>query len=88
MRPRGCGTLGGMNRWARFEMMLRHFAHRRGWLWSPSQGWSGVPFGRHGVRLLPVNKGHAAMVLHSHEVHNASMARILDDLHGAEREQS
>lgn len=54
-------------------MALRRFAHRRGWLWSPSRGWGMVPFGRHGVRLVPVNERHRAMVLGSQERFNAAM---------------
>lgn len=62
----------------RVEMALRRFAHRRGWLWSPSQAWRGVPFGRHGARLLPVNKRHAATVLRGHQQHDAAMRDWLD----------
>lgn len=58
-------------------MMLRRFAHRCGWLWSPSQAWMGVPFGRHGVRLLPVDKRHAASVIRGHEQFNEAMKRFL-----------
>lgn len=54
-------------------MVVRRFAHRRGWLWSPSCGWAMVPFGRHGVRLAPVNERHAAMVAASQERFNAAM---------------
>jgi len=61
----------------RFEMALRRFAHRRGWLWSPSSGWGQVPFGRHGVCLVPVNKRHAAMVIGSQERYNAAMNAFL-----------
>jgi hypothetical protein len=63
----------------RVVMALRRFAHRRGWLWSPSQAWRGVPFGRHGVRLLPVNKRHAADVLRAHQRHDAAMQRWMGD---------
>lgn len=68
-----------MDLWSRFEVVLRRFAHRRGWLWSPSQAWSGVPFGRHGVRLVPVNERHAAAVIRGHELHDEAMRRFLGE---------
>ncbi|MEU2426874.1 hypothetical protein ABZ619_38680 [Streptomyces sp. NPDC007851] len=65
-----------MSIWDRFEMALRRFAHRRGWLWSPSCAWAGLSFGKHGNVLLPVNERHRAMVLHGHERFNAAMTEF------------
>lgn len=60
-------------------MMLRRFAHRRGWLWSPSCAWSGARFGKHGYPLLPVNERHRALVVRGHEQFNEGMRRFLGE---------
>ncbi|WP_274543607.1 hypothetical protein [Streptomyces sp. 111WW2] len=39
----------------------------------------GVPFGRHGVRLMPVNKRHAADVLRAQQQHDEAMQRWLGE---------
>jgi hypothetical protein len=78
--------LPGRERSDRLEMRLRRYAHQQGILWSPSYGWTGVPFGNHGVRSLPVDEHHAAMVIASTERAHAGMAQfggMFDDEEGS-----